>query len=346
MIRHRILVAMSGGVDSSVAAALLVRQGYQVEAATMLFKGVLTDDVMSAREACAALGIPYRTIDFRKKYRDTVIRDFIDEYCRGRTPNPCVLCNERFKFGLFLKNALAHGFDAIATGHYAGVARRKNGYALVQGVDRNEQSYFLYRLGQKELARAIFPLARMTKVQARHLARKLGLPTAQREKSQDICFLPDGDYASFLKKILRIRLRPGPIVDDQGTVVGTHKGIVFYTYGQRKGLGVSHHEPYYVTSINADQNTITVGGRSKAYKQELIAGNLHFISGKKSTREMTVLAKSRYYAALSAASIRMVRDRIRVRFKKPQWALTPGQSVVFYKNRTVLGGAIIDEIIA
>ncbi|HEX7320703.1 MAG TPA: tRNA 2-thiouridine(34) synthase MnmA [bacterium] len=346
MNRHRILVAMSGGVDSSVAAALLVKQGHYVEGATMLFKGVLTDDVMSAREACAALGIKHRTFDFRKKYRDTVIRDFIDEYCRGRTPNPCVLCNERFKFGSFLQNALAHGFEAIATGHFAGVVRRKHGYSLVQGVDRNEQSYFLYRLGQKELARAVLPLARMTKVQVRNLARKIGLPTAQREKSQDICFLPDGDYASFLKKVLRIRLRPGPIVNEQGVVVGKHKGIMFYTHGQRKGLGISHYEPYYVTDINAGQNTITVGGRSKAYKQELIAGNLHFISGRKLTREMTVLAKARYFAALSAATIRMVCGRIKVRFIKPQWALTPGQSVVFYKNRTVLGGAIIDEIIA
>jgi len=336
---------MSGGVDSSVAAALLIKQGHRVEGATMLFKGVLTDDVTSAREACVALGIRHRAFDFRKKYRDTVIRDFIDEYCRGRTPNPCVLCNERFKFGLFLKKALALGFDAIATGHYAGVARRKNSYCLVQGIDHNEQSYFLYRLGQKELARAVLPLARMTKTQVRNLARKIGLPTALREKSQDICFLTDGDYASFLKKVLRVHPRPGPIVNDQGTVVGRHKGIVFFTYGQRKGLGISHYEPYYVTGINADQNTITVGGRSKAYKQELIAGNLHFISGGIPKREMTVLAKARYYAALSAATIQVVRYRIRVRFKKPQWALTPGQSVVFYKNRTVLGGAVIDEII-
>jgi tRNA-specific 2-thiouridylase len=337
---------MSGGVDSSVAAALLVRQSRYVEGATMLFKGVLADDIASARGACAALGIPHRTIDFRKKYRETVIRDFIEEYCRGRTPNPCVLCNERFKFGSLLKHALARGFDAIATGHYAGVVRRKNGYSLVRGADRNEQSYFLYRLGQNELARTMLPLARMTKVQVRRLALKLGLPAAQREKSQDICFLPEGDYVSFLKKVLRVRLRPGPIVNDQGVVVGRHKGIVFYTHGQRKGLGISHYEPYYVTGINAEKNTITVGGRSKAYKQEIIAGNLHFISGRKLTGEMTVLAKARYFAALSAATISMVRSRIRVRFKKPQWALTPGQSVVFYKNGIVLGGAIIDEIIA
>lgn len=352
---EKILVALSGGVDSSITAAILKQNGFYVEGATMVFEGVLDEDLEYAGRVCKRLNIPYRCLDFAKKYREMIVNNFINEYQSGRTPNPCVLCNKFIKFGLFLKKAQELGFDKIATGHYASVVKGNGHYLLRQGKDKNEQSYFLYRLSQDELSRMVLPLGVYTKQEVRKLAKALNLPTAHRKKSQDVCFIPNGNYAGYLKKILPSK--PGPIINKNGKVVGEHKGIVFYTYGQRRGLGLSHKRPYYVLKIDAKNNAIYVGEKEDVYKRELIANELNFISGKGLNVSSRVLAKARYFAPLSAATIEPClcrrdfqfqynhKQKVKVIFDKPQWALTPGQSVVFYQNSVVLGGGTIEEVI-
>lgn len=343
MNKSKILVAQSGGVDSSTAAAILKEQGYYVEGATMWFEGVLEEDLDFAQKTCEKLAIRHRTLDFKEIYQQTVIDNFVEEYKIGRTPNPCVWCNKFIKFGLFLEKAESLGFDRIATGHYAGIVKTGETYTLKQGVDKNEQSYFLYRLDQYQLSKIIMPLCNHTKKQVRSLAKEYGLPTAQRKKSQDVCFLPDGDYARYFRKIMTFN--PGSIISKHGKKIGDHKGIAFYTYGQRKGLGISHKKPYYVIKIDALKNVLYVGEKEDVYKRELIAGDLSFISGKELAGAVAVFAKARYNAPLALAIIEKIGDKVKVIFDKPQWALTPGQSVVFYQEGNVLGGGIIEEIV-
>ncbi len=342
----KILVALSGGVDSSTAALLLKKEGHSVAGATMSFKGVSGEDIEYARRVCEILEIPYYTFDFAATYQRQIIENFVNEYKSGRTPNPCVLCNQLIKFGLFLNKALEMGFEKVATGHYARVEEANGTYLLKRGKARNEQSYFLYRLNQVQLSRIVLPLGECTKEEVRDIARKMNLPTYQRRKSQDVCFLPDTDYISYLKGI--IPERKGPILNREGKKIGEHKGIVYYTYGQRKRLGISHKKPLYVVKIDAENNTIYVGGREDAYKRELIASNPNFIYDFDLSKPLTVYAKARYYAPLSRATIEIVEGpglRVRVVFERPQWALTPGQSVVFYRDDVVLGGGIIEEVI-
>jgi len=362
MLKEKVLVAMSGGVDSSVAAALLKEQGYDVVGVTMQIwerdegRGI-RDEGKDARNCCsisatddakrvaAILGIPHYTLNFRKIFKDCVIKDFISEYQHGRTPNPCIRCNEHIKFGALLKKADELGADYIATGHYARVEMRGGRWEMRKGKDKiKDQSYVLYMLDQKTLSRVFFPLGGLTKIEVRKLAREFGLPVADKEESQEICFVQNDDYKSYLKGVLKNKIKPGPIVDLKGKVVGKHRGIEFYTIGQRRGLGISHPTPLYVVSIDPKKNAVVVGEKRDVMGRELIAKDLHFVSGSTPSGKLELKAKIRYNAPQASAAVKAIgRGRVKVKFKKPQHAVTPGQSVVFYKGDAVVGGGIIEK---
>ena len=341
---ERILVALSGGVDSSAAAAVLKQYGYQVEGAIMVFRGVSQEAVDHASEVTEQLCIPFHCFDFAAEFQDIIISDFIEEYKRGKTPNPCILCNKQIKFGLFMEKAEEMGIFKVATGHYARIEKENGRFLLKRGIDANEQSYFLYCLDQSQLSRIMLPLGSLTKKAVRKLTRKQGLRSARRKKSQDICFVPDGDdYMSYLERM--VPQQSGPIYDKDGQLIGQHRGIMYYTYGQRRGIRISHKRPYYVIKIDAPNNAIYVGERKDTYRSQLIARDPNFIPFDKLTQRLQVLAKPRYVSPLSSAMIEpFMEDRVKVTFEKPQGALTPGQSIVFYQGDVVLGGGIIDEI--
>jgi len=341
---EKVLVALSGGVDSSTAALILRQNGFDVHSAMMIFQGITDELVSYARDAAKAIGIPFQTFDFTEEFKSLILGDFIREYKRGRTPNPCVVCNELMKFGVFMTRAKHLGFDKIATGHYARLERENNRYLLKKGMDKNEQSYFLYRLKQKQLSELLLPLGSYTKEEVRKKARENNLPTAKRKKSQDICFISKNNYASYIKGI--ISSKPGLICDSTGKTLGKHKGIIAYTIGQRKGIGLSHERPYYVIGIDAKKNIIYIGEAQEVYKSQFIARHLNYIPFDVLEEQITVQAKTRYVSNLSEASIKPYgKGGVKVVFKKPQWAVTPGQSVVFYIGDTMLGGGIIDRVL-
>ena len=340
---EKILVALSGGVDSSTTAALLKEANFDVETAIMVFEGVQQEEIDIARSAAQSLKIPFHCFDFSEPYKNIIVDNFIQEYKLGRTPNPCILCNKHIKFDLFLQKAEAMGMSKIATGHYAGIEEKNGRYLLMRGKDRNEQSYFLYQLRQKQLSKILLPLAGYNKKKVRELAHAYNLPTANRKKSQDVCFIPDGNHTAYFKKILQPI--PGPIMDKSEKVIGEHKGIFHYTFGQRRGIRISHKSPYYVIKIDAKKNAIYVGEKSDVYKSKLIATDLNFIPFDLLEQRLEVMARHRYISPLAAAILEpLTKDKVKVIFKKPQWALTPGQSVVFYQDEIVLGGGIIEEI--
>lgn len=341
--QERVLIALSGGVDSSTAAALLKEAGYRVEGAIMVFEGLRHENMDLADRVARQLGIPLHHVDLREEFDDVVIRSFAAEYARGRTPNPCVLCNAIMKFDLLPKKAGAQSAKT-ATGHYARIQEDHGRYLLKRGKDKNEQSYFLYRLDQKQLARTLFPLGEYTKEEVRTMARRRGLPTATCRKSQDACFIPQGNYAALLQRILP--QEPGPVLNREGKMLGQHKGIIHYTIGQRHGIGISHKHPYYVTRIDVDDNTIYVGDRKDVFKRKLIAANLNFIPFDVLEQNIEVTAKVRYLSLPSEARVEPLSpDQVKVIFTKPQWAITPGQSVVFYHNDLVIGGGLIVRVL-
>lgn len=354
---------MSGGVDSSVAAALLVEHGYEVIGVTLqIWPGDSSRDeskdykvccslsaVEDARRVATLLGIPHYVLNFKDIFRKNVIEDFKKEYEKGRTPNPCIRCNQHVKFDALRQKAKALGINTIATGHYANIIRDENlnRFLLKKGRDnKKDQSYALYVMTQDQLSTTIMPLGNLKKDQTRKLAAEKGLPTASKAESQEICFVPDGDYARFISAETQKAQIPGPIVDVSGKVVGEHRGIIHYTIGQRKGIGISHKDPVYVIEIDLDNNTIVIGPKKALYRKKIIANELNWITIDNLLDKMLVSAKIRYGAEQSNATISPISDlEVLVEFEQDQLAPAAGQAVVFYNEDIVIGGGTINEII-
>lgn len=363
MRQKRVVVAMSGGVDSSVAAALLQDQGYDVIGITMnlfsLSQEYCQDDslksccgwgaIESAHKTAATLGIPHNVIDLKRDFAEKVIFDFISEYVRGRTPNPCVRCNQFIKFEVLLQRAKKLEADFIATGHHARVEldSRSGRFLLKKGKDqKKDQSYFLYSMTQEQLAHTLMPVGDYNKNEIREKARSLNLTIAERPESQEICFVPDDDYTRFLADRVPEVFHSGPIVDVDGRVLGQHRGIVHFTIGQRRGIGVAAPNPLYVLDIHADEYMIVVGGNDLLYREGLVASQLNYISLEKLEHNLHVKARIRYKHREAAAELTPLNsDEALIMFAAPQRAVTPGQAVVFYDGDTVVGGGTIERAV-
>ncbi|HEX9021841.1 MAG TPA: tRNA 2-thiouridine(34) synthase MnmA [Nitrospirota bacterium] len=346
MMTNRVLVAMSGGVDSSVTAALLLKQGMEVEGVTMKLTAGVCCDIGSAQAVCGRLGIPHHIVDAQAEFSQNIINDFISEYRSGRTPNPCIRCNDLVKFNLLLQYARSNGFDHLATGHYARIERdpRSSRFLLKKGVDEGkDQSYFLYRLTQDQMKGILFPLGGLRKTHVRTLARELALPAADRPESQEICFVPHDDYRSFLKDRAPETVRPGEIVLTDGAVVGKHEGIAFFTVGQRRHLGVAAGERLYVVRIEPGRNRVVLGKRSELQTPEMTVSAPHFILFDELREAMRVSVKIRYRSPFVPASIEPGGPgSVRVVFQQRVFGVCPGQAAVFYDEDIVAGGGIIE----
>lgn len=354
----KIAVAMSGGVDSSVAAHILKARGHDVFGLTMKVwpcgRGDEGDPrvccgpaaVRDAERVAGALAIRHYTIELARRFEDAVVEYFLSEYARGRTPNPCARCNRLVKFETLLNKARSLGARCLATGHHAVVrADPASGLSsLARGSDREkDQSYFLYGLAQSELSHAIMPVGEMTKDEVRAAAAQAGLHVAGRPESQDVCFVPGGDLEAFLRERRPDALEPGPIVDLDGTVLGEHGGIALYTVGQRSGLGLSRPSPAYVVRIVAEENTIVVGDEGDLYSSRLTARDLSWIAGRPPGRSFRAQAKIRYAGEPAACRVDLSEGEARVTFDEHRRAIAPGQAVVFYDGDTVLGGGTIES---
>jgi len=347
------MVAMSGGVDSSVAAYLLCRQGHDVAGVTMCLeiadksgvpKHCGTDAVGDARKICDILQIPHHVLDFSAKLFSDVIQDFIDQYTEGRTPNPCVRCNRLLKFGSLLDYAQSCGFDFIATGHYAGIALHEGKPVLCRRIDDpKDQTYFLYSIPSSKLDKILFPLSELDKQQVREIAQDAGLPVASKPESQEICFVPDNNYRAFLRKYESFNSKPGDFVNLRGEILGTHRGISDYTVGQRKGLGIASGKPLYVLCIDKEHNRVVLGDKDELGAEALIATDVNlFMDG----IPEQITAKIRYSQHDIPCKAKVGTDKkLEVRFEKAQDAVTPGQSVVLYKRELVVGGGIIEKAV-
>ena len=347
---------MSGGVDSSATAALLLEQGYDVVGITLKLwpqdcvsraedKCCGPQAVTDARSVCHKLGIPYYLIDEAAEFQGKVIQYFADEYKAGRTPNPCVMCNQNLKFGRLIERAERLGAHYIATGHFARLEKSTDGSRILlkRGRDlRKDQSYFLFSLRQEQLSRAMFPLGGKTKSDTREVARHCQLKTAEKEESMEICFVPDNDYGRFLQQAKLVRKHHGEIVDLQGHVLGHHDGIEFYTVGQRKGLGVSSPKPLYVVELDATNNRVVVGDDSALAQDEFIADRCNWIPFEQPSGLLEATVKIRYNHPGAAATLSPLSPgRVKVKLHEPQRAITPGQAAVFYQDDLVLGGGWI-----
>lgn len=353
-----VLVGMSGGVDSSVAAALLASSDYRVIGITLNVwpesdgLGVIEREdaccalgaVEDARRVCAKLGIPHYVVNFREVFRRQVIQNFVDEYGRGRTPNPCVRCNQFIKFDALLAKAEAMGAEYVATGHYARITRTESGrWALRKAADaRKDQSYVLYVMTQERLARSMFPLGDISKEETRRIAEELGLHLAGKPESQEICFVSTKNYRDYLRVHDPASLRPGPIVDFDGKTVGRHEGMAFYTIGQRRGLGIASSRPVFVAEILPERNTLVVGDQLSLYRSEALVVEINWVAIDGLDHPMQVTAKARYKAEEAAATIEPAGEMVRVVFDTHQRALTPGQAIVFYDGDLVLGGGTLE----
>jgi tRNA-specific 2-thiouridylase len=352
--REWVVVAMSGGVDSSVAALLLREEGYDVVGVHMSLwceekqgRGAQrrsccsVDDLHDAGEVCRELGIPFYVFNFQDQFQASVVDYFCREYLRGRTPNPCLACNEHLKFNYLLRRAQALGSRYLATGHYARIRRDVAGYHLLKGVDpERDQSYFLYMLGQEDLCHLLFPLGGYTKGEVRDIAAQRGLSVAEKPDSVEICFVPDGDYRRFIES--RFPSSPGDIVDDEGRVLGRHQGLSRYTIGQRKGLGLCGGSKMYVVAVDAVSNRLVVGPEDCLYSTVLKAGAVRWVGREMPEGVLDVTARIRYRSPEAAARVYSGNGCAEVRFEEAQRAIAPGQAVVFYSGEEVLGGGIIE----
>jgi tRNA-specific 2-thiouridylase len=345
-MQKRVLVAMSGGVDSSVTAALLQKQGFIVEGATLKLTAGLCCDIGSAQAVCRHLGVPHRMIDAQAVFSQVVIQNFISEYRRGRTPNPCIRCNDLVKFQLLLEYARSNGFDYLATGHYARIERDQSTprFLLKKGIDvGKDQSYFLYRLTQEQTKHILFPLGELRKTEVRTLARELALPAAERPESQEICFVPDNNYRSFLKEHAPEALRSGEIVMTDGKVVGKHDGIALFTVGQRRKLGVAAGERLYVVKVEQETNRVVLGKLRELETSEMIVSKANFITVDGLRGRMNVTVKIRYRSPFVPAKIEPLGSgTVRVAFENPVPGVCPGQAAVFYGGDVVVGGGVIE----
>lgn len=348
-----VMIGMSGGVDSSVAAALLKEQGYRVIGVTMRLWTYSDDDpnhegccsesaVEDARRVCDKLGIDFYVLNFKDIFRREVVEYFIDEYKRGRTPNPCIMCNKKLKFGEMLRRAKAMDIDYVATGHYAIIEQDENGkYRLrMSKAAKKDQSYVLYNFTQEQLAHTLMPLGAYTKDEVRALAEKYGLAVANKPDSQEICFVEDGKYADFITDYANYAPKEGDILDINGNVIGRHRGLIYYTIGQRKGIG-AYGRPMFVMKIDPKTNTITLGEKGMEFSKSLIAEDVNFISGEAPTEPIRVQVKVRYQAKPAPATLFAENGRVKIDFDEPQRAVTPGQAAVFYDGDIVLGGGTV-----
>jgi tRNA-specific 2-thiouridylase len=351
-----VVIAMSGGVDSSMAAALLIEQGYQV-VGIMLRLWAEADYSSGANRCCTpeavddaqavaqALGIPFYLRDYRATFKAHVVDYFVASYVQGLTPNPCLACNQHIRFGRLLAEAQAMGASYLATGHYARIQRAGGRYQLLRGIDpARDQSYVLYMLTQEALAHVLFPLGDYTKKEVRDMARARGLPVAEKGESQDLCFVAKGDYREFLERVAPETIRPGPILDSAGHLLGRHRGLAHYTIGQRHGLGIAAPEPLYVLEMDTAHNTLLIGPAGELGQEELLATEVSYISGLPPESPVSITARIRYKAQEAPATLDLLNgQQALVSFARPQRDITPGQGVVFYQGEAVLGGGIISR---
>lgn len=353
MKQKSVLIGMSGGVDSSVAAALLKEQGYHVIGATMRLwtysdscthEGCCAESaVEDARRVCDKLGIDFYVMNFKELFREKVVDNFIDEYTHGRTPNPCIRCNKYLKFDAMLKKALAMEIDYIATGHYAIIEKDSSGKYLLRmsKAAKKDQSYVLYNFTQEQLAHTLMPLGGYNKNEVRKLAEKYGLQVANKPDSQEICFVEDDDYAKFIMDYSNYTPIPGDILDTNGNKLGEHNGLIYYTIGQRKGIG-AYGRPMFIKEIDAKNNTIVLGEKGMEFADELTASDVNFVSGEFPTEPIRLQAKVRYQAAPAYSTLYPLENgNVQIVFDSPQRAITPGQAVVFYDGDIVLGGGTV-----
>lgn len=355
MENRKALIAMSGGVDSSVAALLMKEKGYDCVGCTMkLYRNedagienehtcCSLDDVEDAKRIARYLEIPYYIFNFSQDFRANIIDRFVWSYENGRTPNPCIDCNRYMKFGKLFERAQILGCDKVVTGHYARIEKQGGQYILKKAVDaKKDQSYVLYTMTQKQLSQTMFPLGELEKTTVRKLAQEHGFTNAEKPDSQDICFVPDGDYARVVELYAKHPVYPGNFVDLSGAVLGQHRGIIHYTIGQRKGLGISFSKPHYVCAIDPASNTITLGKNADVHQRHLTADDFNWISGSAPCRPIRCKAKIRYGQAEQPATATALSDgTVKVLFDAPQRAVTPGQAVVLYDGDIVLGGGVI-----
>lgn len=352
-------MAMSGGIDSTVAAILLQEQGYELVGATFrTFDSIKEsciakergccsiDSIMEAKHMAEHLGFEHHILDFREPFKEHVIQNFIDEYMNGRTPNPCVLCNSSIKWGMLLHKADELGCDGIATGHYARIIQKDGHYFLGTATDTHkDQTYFLWKLTEQNLSRTLFPLGNLTKPEVRKIAADHGfVKLSQKTESQEICFIPDNDYRRFLSENVEdfhTKVTPGNFIDHSGKKIGTHQGFPFYTIGQRKGLVVAFGTPKYVTHINAKENTVTLGDRDDLLTTTLLADSCTFTAPAILKENPKVEARIRYRSPAVPAVIHIEGDTASLQFDEPVWGVTPGQSLVIYQNGLIMGGGTI-----